>query len=83
MRREGAEEREREMSVKEYSGRDNVPRPKTTCFPSNHGVALQVMKNCDPLELGPEWKVGRIDTKKRKRRTRKKDKRLETIGATE
>ena len=27
--------------------------PNTTCLPFSHGVAVVVMKNCDPLVLGP------------------------------
>lgn len=35
-------------------------RPKMVCFPSNHGVGASVMKNCDPLVLGPELAILRI-----------------------
>ncbi len=28
-------------------------RPNTTCLPSSHGVLTVVMKNCEPLVLGP------------------------------
>ena len=30
-------------------------RPKIVCFLSNHGVALVVMKNCEPFVLGPAF----------------------------
>ena len=36
-----------------------VTLPKTTCLPSNHGVAAVVKKNYDPLVLGPEFAIDR------------------------
>jgi hypothetical protein len=33
--------------------RTSMTLPKTTCFPSRCGVALHVMKNCEPLVFGP------------------------------
>lgn len=32
-----------------------LTRPKMVCLPSSHGVGASVMKNCDPLVLGPEF----------------------------
>ena len=28
--------------------------PKTTCFPLSQGQSFKVIKNCEPLVLGPE-----------------------------
>ena len=33
--------------------------PKTTCLPSSQGVATVVIKNCEPLVLGPELAIDR------------------------
>ena len=46
------------MSVFEFSmacttSEPLVTRPNTVCFPSSHGVATVVMKNCDPFVFGP------------------------------
>ncbi|TGO32625.1 hypothetical protein BHYA_0301g00090 [Botrytis hyacinthi] len=37
-----------------------VTRPKIVCFPSNHGVGANVIKNCDPFVFGPELAIERI-----------------------
>ena len=31
--------------------------PNIVCFPSNQGVGANVMKNCEPFELGPELAI--------------------------
>lgn len=35
--------------------------PKTECLLSNHGVATVVIKNCDPLVLGPAFAMERVN----------------------
>ncbi|TGO21525.1 hypothetical protein BPAE_0215g00170 [Botrytis paeoniae] len=37
-----------------------VTRPKIVCFPSNHGVGANVIKNCDPFVFGPEFAIDNI-----------------------
>src|SRR5713101_6404510 len=34
-----------------------ITRPKTPCFPLRCGVAIYVMKNCEPLVFGPEFSL--------------------------
>lgn len=38
----------------------SLTRPKIVCLPSRWGVGASVMKNCDPLVLGPELAMLRI-----------------------
>ena len=35
-------------------------RPNIVCFPSNQGHGARVMKNCEPLVLGPELAIDSI-----------------------
>lgn len=35
----------------------SMSSPNTTCLPSSQSVLSTVMKNCDPLELGPEFAI--------------------------
>ena len=37
------------------TSRPDNTRPNIVCFPSSHGVAVVVMKNCDPFVLGPAF----------------------------
>jgi hypothetical protein len=37
----------------------SITFPNTTCFPFNHGVSPSVIKNCDPLVLGPALAIER------------------------
>lgn len=37
----------------------SITLPKTTCFPSSQGVGAVVMKNWDPLVLGPALAIER------------------------
>ena len=41
------------------TSRPSTTLPNTTCLPFSHGVAVVVMKNCDPLVLGPALACGR------------------------
>ena len=45
-----------EHALQRDKGRQQYPpSPKTTCFPSSHGVATVVMKNCDPFVSFPAF----------------------------
>ena len=38
-----------------------VTRPKTVCLPSSRGIAAVVMKNCEPLVLGPQLAIDTVN----------------------
>ena len=46
-------EPEPSASILRTMSRPSTTSPKTTCLPSSHEVTIVVMKNCEPLVLGP------------------------------
>lgn len=38
-----------------------VTRPNTVCLLSSHGVGTVVIKNCDPLVLGPAFAIETVN----------------------
>mmetsp|Transcript_3615 Transcript_3615/g.8284 ORF Transcript_3615/g.8284 Transcript_3615/m.8284 type:complete len:216 (+) Transcript_3615:207-854(+) len=47
-------------SIAERTLWPEITLPKTTCFPSNHGVSAVHKKNCDPFVLGPALAIDKV-----------------------
>jgi hypothetical protein len=48
-------------SIKKLTSKPLMTRPKTVCLLSSHGVGTVVIKNCDPLLLGPAFAMETVN----------------------